>query len=158
MRARLLLLLEDHEEVRLCGDLDSRWVELVVGTAFHPSSAVGEGIVRTFIQEGGRVAFCGRPCDPGEALAKELNVLAPAAAMHAVVDARNTSELEGFFDTTLARFGRLDCLVNNVGTHPPATPSASRPAHDSASDVRGHVWCCPQSKVSRSPSSGSCSS
>jgi NAD(P)-dependent dehydrogenase (short-subunit alcohol dehydrogenase family) len=94
------------------------------------SRGIGEGIVRAFINAGGRVAFCGRPSDPGDALAESLNSAHPGSALHITADARRTSDLDAVFNTTMQRFGRLDCLVNNVGTHPPASPIESFSVED----------------------------
>lgn len=76
------------------------------------------------------MAFFGRACDPGESLAAALNASVSGSALHAHVDASNTVDLERFFDKTLEHFGRLDCLVNNVGTHPPSQPIESFSVQD----------------------------
>jgi NAD(P)-dependent dehydrogenase (short-subunit alcohol dehydrogenase family) len=86
------------------------------------SRGIGEGIVRSFLQEGGRVVFCGRPSDPGDSLAASLNSDYPGSAFHMVADARKSSDLDAVFKACMKTYGRLDTLVNNVGTHPLASP------------------------------------
>ena len=32
------------------------------------------------------------------------------------------SDIKNLIDATVEKFGRIDCLINNAGTHPPALP------------------------------------
>ncbi len=81
---------------------------------------IGEGCVRTFVGAGARVAFCGR--EDGTGLAAELTRVGPGAAAFLPCDVSRVEDVEALVDTTVARYGRLDCLVNNAGWHPPHKP------------------------------------
>jgi NAD(P)-dependent dehydrogenase (short-subunit alcohol dehydrogenase family) len=86
------------------------------------TKGIGEGCVRAFVGAGARVVFCARGERDGQALARELNAQGPGAAFFVRCDVSRTAEVEALVDTTVARYGRLDCLVNNAGWHPPHKP------------------------------------
>ena len=86
------------------------------------SKGIGEGCVRAFIAAGARVVFCGRTEATGERLAKEANQLGPGEARFVRCDVSKVEEIQNLIDTTVARYGRLDCLVNNAGWHPSHRP------------------------------------
>jgi len=86
------------------------------------SKGIGEGCVRAFIAAGARVVFCGRTEATGESLANEVNQLGPGEARFVRCDVSKVEEIQHLIDTTVARCGRLDCLVNNAGWHPSHRP------------------------------------
>ena len=86
------------------------------------SRGIGEGIVRRFVAAGANVAFCDHRAAEGEALAAELNRAAPGRATFRPCDVTDAESLEQWIGTTAAAAGRLDCLVNNAGWHPPHQP------------------------------------
>jgi len=90
-------------------------VELITGG----SKGIGEGCARVFCREGGNVAICARGAEAGEALAKELTAEGPGQCVFFTADVRQPEEIKQIIEATLARFGRLDCLINNAGWHPP---------------------------------------
>jgi NAD(P)-dependent dehydrogenase (short-subunit alcohol dehydrogenase family) len=47
----------------------------------------------------------------------ELRTLGPRRC-----DVTQPQELQGLMDWSVARYGRLDCLINNAGWHPPHKP------------------------------------
>lgn len=75
------------------------------------TDGLGLALARKLVDEGARVAICGR--DDGRlARARDLlgdNALATRA------DVTDASQLDAFIDEALARFGRLDGAVNNAG-------------------------------------------
>lgn len=73
------------------------------------SRGIGEGIVRRFVAEGARVMISDILDEEGEALAAELG----QAYIH--LDVASRSEWDTAIAATEARYGRLDCLVNNAG-------------------------------------------
>ena len=75
------------------------------------TDGLGLALARTLIAEGARVAVCGRDTER-LSLAQEL--LGPDALTYEA-DVTNTTMLDGFIDTALSRFGRLDGAVNNAG-------------------------------------------
>ncbi len=88
------------------------------------SKGIGAGCSRVFCGEGGMVAILSRGRDEGEALAAELTRIGPGRAMHFPCDVVNLDQLHAAVDQAAAEFGRLDCIINNAGSHPPATPLA----------------------------------
>ena len=72
---------------------------------------IGEGIVRRFVAEGARVVVTDLLDDLGEALASEMGDA--ATFMHHDVTSRE--QWEAVVAATEAKFGKLDCVVNNAG-------------------------------------------
>lgn len=85
------------------------------------SKGIGEGCSRVFCAEGGLVAILARGAEAGEALAAELNELGPGRAIFLQCDVGQHLQLKDAIEKTVAEFGRLDCIINNAGAHPPAT-------------------------------------
>jgi NAD(P)-dependent dehydrogenase (short-subunit alcohol dehydrogenase family) len=86
------------------------------------SKGIGKGCVQAFVLAGARVVFCARNTDEGAALAQELNHAGPGEAAFVPCDVSKTFEIKNLIDTTIQKHGRLDCLVNNAGWHPPHKP------------------------------------
>lgn len=85
------------------------------------SKGIGEGCCRVFCAEGGLVAILSRGKEAGEALAAELNSSGPGRAIFIPCDVANHKQLKQAIDRAAADFGRVDCIINNAGWHPPAT-------------------------------------
>jgi NAD(P)-dependent dehydrogenase (short-subunit alcohol dehydrogenase family) len=83
---------------------------------------IGEGCVRAFVGAGSRVTFCAPGADEGEPLARELNAKGAGRAVYRQCDVSKVEQVERLVDETVEREGRLDCLVNNAGWHPPHKP------------------------------------
>ncbi len=90
------------------------------------SRGIGEGIVRAFVRAGATVAFCDRRAEEGRALAESLN----GRAVFHRCDVANETDLAAFIVQATAAMGRLDCLVNNAGWHPPHRPIDDFPARE----------------------------
>jgi NAD(P)-dependent dehydrogenase (short-subunit alcohol dehydrogenase family) len=86
------------------------------------SKGIGEGCVRVFAEAGAKVVFCARNQAAGEALAREVSAKGPGQAHFIACDVSKVDELRGLIDATVARHGRIDCLINNAGWHPPHRP------------------------------------
>lgn len=84
------------------------------------SHGIGAGCVRVFHQEGGHVAVVDRDVEEGERLARELISRGPGRVIVCGCDVADAAQLQRAIEDTLAEFGRLDCLINNAGIHPPA--------------------------------------
>lgn len=85
------------------------------------SKGIGEGCARIFCGEGGLVAILARGLQAGEALAAELTARGPGRAIFIACDVADHVQLGKAIDRAAAEFGRIDCLINNAGSHPPAT-------------------------------------
>src|SRR5215469_14020209 len=83
---------------------------------------IGEGCVRVFVEAGSKVVFCSRGKQAGEAIAVEVNKKGPGQAQFIPCDVSKPDEVKKLVDATIAKYGRLDCLINNAGWHPPHKP------------------------------------
>ncbi len=86
------------------------------------SRGIGAGIARVFVAAGAAVVVCGRDQVAGEAAAREMDRSGPGRCQFVQCDVSNSEDNERLIEMTLAREGRLDCLVNNAGWHPPHRP------------------------------------
>lgn len=86
------------------------------------SQGIGQGCVRVFTAAGSRVVFCARGEAQGRALAEEVTLTGPGRAEFVRCDVSKEGEVRAFVAGAAARHGRLDCLVNNAGWHPPHRP------------------------------------
>ena len=80
-------------------------VAIVTGGA----SGFGEGIVRRFALEGAKVVIADLNGDAAQKLARELDAVSVRADVSKINDTKVLAE------TAVARFGRVDVLVNNAG-------------------------------------------
>jgi len=86
------------------------------------SKGIGEGCVRVFAEAGARVMFCARKSAVGEALGKEVTAKGPGEAHFVPCDVSRLEDVRRLIEGTVQRFGRIDCLINNAGWHPPHKP------------------------------------
>jgi len=81
------------------------------------TKGIGLGCVQAFLAAGAKVVFCARKQDEGDALAAELN--AKGDAHFIKCDVSKPEEIQELIDWTIEKYGRIDCLINNAGWHPP---------------------------------------
>jgi len=86
------------------------------------SKGIGEGCVRVFVEAGSRVVFCARRREAGEALAREVTAKGPGEAHFVACDVSKVEDIRRLVEGTVERYGRIDCLINNAGWHPPHKP------------------------------------
>lgn len=86
------------------------------------SHGIGEGCVRAFVAAGAKVVFCARSEPDGERLAVEVNASCPGEAQFIRCDVSKVEEIQHLIDEAVTRHGRIDCLINNAGWHPPHKP------------------------------------
>ena len=79
------------------------------------SAGIGRAAALAFAREGSRLALSARRLDRLEALAAEVHALG-AEAMVMAMDVADPADVRRFVDATVARFGRLDVMVNNAGS------------------------------------------
>jgi 3-oxoacyl-[acyl-carrier protein] reductase len=87
----------------------ARPVVLITGA----SAGIGEAVARRFAQEGNRIVAVARRPEPLGRLARELSAITDIEILSADVSAAGVPEQA--VKLAVARFGRLDCLVNNAG-------------------------------------------
>jgi len=83
------------------------------------SKGIGEGCARVFVEAGAKVVICARGKEAGEALADALTAKGPGECHFEVCDVSQPEQIKQVLDRTIERYGRLDCLINNAGWHPP---------------------------------------
>jgi NAD(P)-dependent dehydrogenase (short-subunit alcohol dehydrogenase family) len=86
------------------------------------TKGIGEGCVRVFVEAGAKVVFCARDEAAGQKLAHGVTAGGPGEAVFIRCDVSRAEQVERLVDATVERYGRLDCLVNNAGWHPPHKP------------------------------------
>ena len=86
------------------------------------SKGIGLGCVRVFVQEGSRVVFCSRNEREGRTVEAEVNHAGPGSAHFVRADMSRVEDIKRLIDGTVEKFGRIDCLINNAGWHPPHKP------------------------------------
>ena len=86
------------------------------------SKGIGKGCAQAFVEAGAIVVLCARNESEGMAVATELNAAGPGRAQFLRCDVAKSDEIQRLIDDTVANFGRLDCLINNAGWHPPHKP------------------------------------
>ncbi len=83
------------------------------------SKGIGEGCARVFVDAGAKVVICARGKDAGGQLAAELTRQGPGACHFEACDVSQPGDIQRLVDRTVQLHGRLDCLINNAGWHPP---------------------------------------
>jgi NAD(P)-dependent dehydrogenase (short-subunit alcohol dehydrogenase family) len=91
------------------GHLDGK-IALVTGS----SRSIGKAIAIAFAKEGASLVLAARGVDGLNATAKVINSLGRDVEV-VPTDVKDEKQIDNLFKKTLARFGRLDILVNNSG-------------------------------------------
>jgi peroxisomal 2,4-dienoyl-CoA reductase len=77
-------------------------------------SGICKGITRAFMAHGANVAIVGRKADRLEAAARELAEETGRECLAAPADVRDPAAVEAALDATVARFGKIDIVVNGA--------------------------------------------
>ena len=93
-------------------------VVIITGAA----RGIGAGCGRAFIAAGAKVIVSDLREEEAARSAAELNRLGNGEAHFIKADIRREEEIEHLINATVARYGRLDCIINNAGWHPPHLP------------------------------------
>src|SRR3990172_12377971 len=86
------------------------------------SKGIGEGCAGVFCAAGWRVLICARGAERGDAVATELSGRGPGECRFEQCDVSRPEDIKRVVDRTVEAYGRIDCLVNNAGWHPPHRP------------------------------------
>lgn len=85
---------------------------LVTGGA----NGIGRGIVQCFAEQGARIVIADWSEEDGQAACDEL-ARDGVEALYVKMDVRREEEIEQVVTKSVERFGRIDVLVNDIGTH-----------------------------------------
>jgi NADP-dependent 3-hydroxy acid dehydrogenase YdfG len=92
-------------------------------------TGIGESTAQALAHEGARVAVVGRRSEPLEAVAAGLTG-AGRTALAVPGDVTDADAVDGVVDEVVARWGRIDILVNSAGINVPRRDLASLSAAD----------------------------
>lgn len=81
------------------------------------SSGIGEAAARLLASRGAKVVLGARRTDRLEVIAGDINAAGGGAEFRAL-DVTDRQDVQAFIDFAIARFGRVDVLVNNAGVMP----------------------------------------
>ncbi|XP_075694969.1 L-fucose dehydrogenase isoform X2 [Rhinoderma darwinii] len=82
------------------------------------TKGIGEAIVRVFVNNGASVVFCSKE-ETARDLETELKASGTGAAIYVSCDVTKEEEIKRLIDVTVKTYGKIDCLINNAGWHPP---------------------------------------
>lgn len=83
------------------------------------SKGIGLGCARVFASHGCNVVIAATGVDHGRKAEEELRA-AGFNALFVSCDVRSENDMRHLVEKTVEHYGRLDCMVNNAGWHPPA--------------------------------------
>jgi NAD(P)-dependent dehydrogenase (short-subunit alcohol dehydrogenase family) len=90
------------------------------------SRGIGKGCAEQFVKAGAKVVICCNNKDEGAAAAADLSEIArtqgSGEAQFIFCDVTRTEDVRNLIETSIAHYGKLDCLINNAGWHPPHKP------------------------------------
>lgn len=84
------------------------------------SEGIGRGVAAAFAAEGMSVVVANRRLERGEAAAAELRA-AGGDVVALRCDVASVADVRALVSETVARFGRVDVMVNNAGIYPPVS-------------------------------------
>lgn len=85
------------------------------------SKGIGAGCVEVFAHAGGMVGILDLDVESGELLANQLHAATSGKILVQKCNVADPQQLESSINSITTEFGRLDCIINNAGVHPPAT-------------------------------------
>jgi NAD(P)-dependent dehydrogenase (short-subunit alcohol dehydrogenase family) len=90
------------------------------------SSGIGKGCAQEFVRAGAQVVICSNREDQGTRVASHLqhcaNEQGVGGACFVYCDVTKIEDIHNLIEATISKHGKLDCLINNAGWHPPHKP------------------------------------
>lgn len=83
------------------------------------SSGIGKGCAAVFVRNGSKVVICGNNEKEGKEAEAELNKDGPGEVKFIFADVTKEENIKTLIDKTVETYGKIDCLINNAGWHPP---------------------------------------
>jgi len=109
------------------------------------SSGIGEAAALQFAREGAKVVVAARRKDKSEAVVRQIEALG-SEGLFLQTDVTKRGDIEALVRGTLARFGRLDCAINNAGIAGPVMVPVAELEEESWDEVMNvnlkGVWMC----------------
>ena len=87
------------------------------------AKGIGAGCVEVFAAEGAMVAIVDRDLQSAQLLAQQF----PNQSIAIQADVMHAEQVQFAIEETVRWTGRIDCLINNAGIHPPDTPIEQMP-------------------------------
>lgn len=114
------------------------------------SSGLGEATAWRFAQEGAKVVVAARRADQGARVVQRIEA-AGGEALFVQADVSRASDVERMVASTLDRFGRLDCAVNNAGIAGPRFTPIADVTEAQWDEIMGvnlkGVWLCMKHEI-----------
>src|SRR6187431_1917390 len=99
-------------------------------------TGLGKSMSQMLLQLGAKIVITSRKLDVLEATAKELEALTGGEVLPVACDVRDYRQVEELLQKSIARFGRVDGLLNNAaGNFVSPTESLSPKAFDVVVDI-----------------------
>ena len=89
-----------------------------VAVVLAASSGIGRGIATVLAQEGCSLAICARDSSRLNTVAEAIRSSTKVDVFAQQCDVSNSASIDGFFDSVLNRYGRIEILINNSGGPP----------------------------------------
>lgn len=109
------------------------------------SSGLGEAAALKFAREGAKVVVAARREDKGQAVVRQIEALG-SEGLFIKTDVTRRKDVAALIDGAVARFGKLDCAVNNAGIVGPVMVPLAEIEEDGWDDVMNTnlkaVWMC----------------
>lgn len=109
------------------------------------SSGIGAAAALAFAREGGTVVIAARRKDQSEAVVRQIEE-AGGKGLFVQTDVSRGADIQALVETTVSRFGRLDCAVNNAGIPGPVNVPVAEIEEDGWDAVMNvnlkGVWLC----------------
>lgn len=82
------------------------------------TKGIGAAIARLFVRHGAQVVFCAKE-EAAKELEAELMTLGQGNVLYVRCDVTREEDIKRLIEVTVERYGKIDCLINNAGWHPP---------------------------------------
>ena len=109
------------------------------------SSGLGEAAALKFAQEGATVVVAARREEQSQAVVQKIKALG-AEGLFIKTDVTKRADIEALVDGTVAKFGKLDCAVNNAGVTGPVMVPVAEIEEEGWDEVMNTnlkgVWLC----------------
>ena len=109
------------------------------------SSGIGAAAALQFAREGAKVVIAARRNDKSEAVVRQIETLG-SEGLFIQTDVTKRTDIEALVEGTLARFGKLDCAVNNAGVAGPVLVPVAEVEEEGWDEVMNvnlkGVWMC----------------